>query len=93
MAKEVKSLVKQCPKCHSLNVRGYAIVTGYAYIDLSDMSVYDVETSDLEIDTTVDEFICDDCDHEWDDDTERKKSMAELMDKVKARLVKIKVSR
>lgn len=60
---------RECPECGSKNVMGYAEVTGRALINLSDLSVDEPpdEFDKLE-ENEVYEFICQDCDWEWDEE-------------------------
>jgi len=61
----------ECPECGSKNIMGYAQVVTHAYINLSDMSIDEIDSSsDVElydIDPRYWDYYCNDCENEWDD--------------------------
>lgn len=61
----------ECPDCGSKNIMGYAKVITHAYINLSDMSIDEIDSSsDVELDDNDPrywDYSCLDCENEWDD--------------------------
>lgn len=62
---------RECPECGSNNIMGYAQVITHAYIKLDDMSIDEIDSNcDPELDDTDPrywDYVCQDCDEEWDD--------------------------
>ena len=65
------AIPSECPECGSKNIMGYAQVVTHAYINLTDMSIDEIDSnSDVElydIDPRHWNYQCRDCENEWDD--------------------------
>jgi len=63
--------LSECPECGSKNIMGYAQVITHAYINLTDMSIDEIDSnSDVElydINPRYWDYQCRDCENEWDD--------------------------
>jgi len=61
----------ECPECSSKNIMGYAQVVTHAYINLTDMSIDEIDSnSDVELYDNNPrrwDYQCRDCENEWDD--------------------------
>ena len=65
------AIPSECPECGSKNIMGYAQVVTHAYINLTDMSIDEIDSnSDVElydIDPRYWDYQCRDCENEWGD--------------------------